>query len=114
MSASTSGEGRRRAQLPLQDVVSLAEGERADQERLVDAREPGPGGGVIEVCRVGGSDDRGNVQQHGHRSAGPADRTRRVPTSRPTIRRESSERRPCVLRPTPMKESGGAASCAER
>ena len=63
------GQRRRRAQLPLEDVIYFGKGQRAQQERLVDVGEPRPSGGVIEVRRVGRGEDRRHVQQHGHASA---------------------------------------------
>src|SRR5664280_2513319 len=68
-------ECRRLPELPLEDVVGLAERERPEQERLVNAAEPGLRGRVVQVRGVGRGDDRRHVEQHGHgspASVGPA------------------------------------------
>ena len=42
------GERRLEAQLALEQKIHLAESQGSDQERLVDATEPGQGGAVIQ------------------------------------------------------------------
>ena len=67
-----------------------------------DAGEPGPGRRVVEVGRVGRGEDRRRVEQDRHRPPLPAVAAAPArPSSRPAIRRASSESRPWALRPIP-------------
>ena len=102
-------------ELALEDVVRLGERQGADQERLVHGGEPGARRRVVEIGGVGRREDRRRVEQDRHRSSLPrlAGR-RRAPSSRPAMRRASSESRPWALRPIPTKGRSGGAACASR
>ena len=82
------------------DVIRLGQAECGEQERLVDAAEPGHGRPMVQVGRVRGGHDETWIEQDGHERVDAYRSRSGRPASRRAMERASRDSRPWLLRPT--------------